>query len=640
MPTARPCMRLFVALAALVLLATASVGAAEDQNRSSEAEKQLLALLRSDAPAAEKAIACKKLAIYGSSAAVVDLAKLLPDPQLSSWARIALEVIPGKASGDALREATDSLEGNLLVGTINSIGVRRDARAVTLLAARLQDTDPEVASAAAVALGRIGNTAATNSLRKALAIVPFNVRSAVAEGCVLCAERMHDEGKSALAVEIYDQIRKADLPKQRILEATRGAILARGQAGIPLLVELLRSPDKKLFQLALGTAREFPGDEIDKALAAELDSAAPDHAALIVLAMADRPETVVLPAVLIAAAQGPKKVRLVAISTLGRVGDASCLSTLLDAAVDTDSDLSQTASRALADLAGEKVDAQIVALLPTAKSESYPLLIELVGQRRIEAVPALLVALDHSDQTVRSAALIALGETASLDHLPVLISQVVSSKYPDDAPVAQQALRAASIRMPDREACASELAMALERSPVETKSALLEILSDVGGARALQTLSVAAKSNAPELQDTASRLLGKWNNVDAAPILLDLAETAPQPKYQVRALRGYIGLVRKFAMPEPQRDAMCRKAFDTARQTAEQKLVLDVLKIHPSREGLRLAIDAAQIPELKEEASQAVLVIARKLSEKGVDVNELLSRSGLEEVKLEIIKPD
>ncbi|HJN65440.1 MAG TPA: HEAT repeat domain-containing protein [Pirellulales bacterium] len=640
MPTARPCMRLFVALAALVLLATASFGAAEDQNRSSEAEKQLLALLRSDAPAAEKAIACKKLAIYGSSAAVVDLAKLLPDPQLSSWARIALEVIPGKASGDALREATDSLEGNLLVGTINSIGVRRDARAVTLLAARLQDTDPEVASAAAVALGRIGNTAATNSLRKALAIVPFNVRSAVAEGCVLCAERMHSEGKSALAVEIYDQIRKADLPKQRILEATRGAILARGQAGIPLLVELLRSPDKKLFQLALGTAREFPGDEIDKALAAELDSASPDRAALIVLAMADRPETVVLPAVLIAAAQGPKKVRLVAISTLGRVGDASCLSTLLDAAVDTDSDLSQTASRALADLAGEKVDAQIVALLPTAKSESYPLLIELVGQRRIEAVPALLVALDHSDQTVRSAALIALGETASLDHLPVLISQVVSPKYPDDAPVAQQALRAASIRMPDREACASELAMALERSPVETKSALLEILSDVGGARALQTLSVAAKSNAPELQDTASRLLGKWNNVDAAPILLDLAETAPQPKYQVRALRGYIGLVRKFAMPEPQRDAMCRKAFDTARQTAEQKLVLDVLKIHPSSEGLRLAIDAAQIPELKEEASQAVLVIARKLSEKGVDVNELLSRSGLEEVKLEIIKPD
>ena len=626
-------MRSVVALTALVLLATASASAAEDQNRSSDKEKQLLALLRSDTPASEKAIACKQLAIYGSSAAVGDLAKLLPDPQLSSWTRIALEAIPGKAAGDALREATDSLEGNLLVGTINSIGVRRDADAVPLLATRLQDKDPEVASAAAVALGRIGNAAATESLRKALAGTPFNVRSAVAEGCVLCAERMHAEGNSAEAVEIYDIIRYAELPKQRILEATRGAILARGQAGIPLLVELFGSPDKKLFQLALGTAREFPGNEIDKALAAELDRATPDRAALIVLAMADRPETIVLPAVLKAADQGPKQVRLAAITTLGRVGDASCLFTLLDAAGDADADLSRTARRALADLAGEKVDAQIVALLPTAKTESYPLLIELVGHRRIEAVPALLEALDHSDQVVRNAALTALGETVSLDRLSVLISQVVSPQYPDDAPVAQQALRAASIRMPDRETCASELAMALDRSPAETKSTLLEIISDVGGAKALQTLAVAAKSHAPELQDTGSRLLGKWNNVDAAPILLDLAETAPQPKYQIRALRGYIGLARKFSMPEAQRDAMCRKAFDTARQTAEQKLVLDVLKIHPSPEGLRLAIAAAQIPELKEEASQAALIIARKVREKGVDVSGLLSKAGLEEVK-------
>ena len=66
-------------------------------------EKESLAVLRSDAPAADKAIACKKLAIYGSSASVGDLAKLLPDPQLSSWTRIALEAIPGPEADEALR---------------------------------------------------------------------------------------------------------------------------------------------------------------------------------------------------------------------------------------------------------------------------------------------------------------------------------------------------------------------------------------------------------------------------------------------------------------------------------------------------------------------------------------------------------
>src|SRR5262245_54451296 len=211
--------------AALVVLAATSAWADDAANTASE--KDLLAVLRSDKPAADKALACKRLAIYGSGESVAYLAKLLSDPQLASWARIALEAIPGKASDEALRKAAESLEGKLLVGTINSIGVRRDAGATEGLIARLQDKDVEVASAAAVALGRIANAAAVKSLRGMLAPAPVKVRSAVAEGCVLCAERLHNEGKSAEAAAIYDEVRKAEVPKQRIIEATRGAILAR-----------------------------------------------------------------------------------------------------------------------------------------------------------------------------------------------------------------------------------------------------------------------------------------------------------------------------------------------------------------------------------------------------------------------------
>ena len=60
-----------------VTSATASF-AQESSNESLQKEKELLAVLRSDSPAAEKAITCKRLAIYGSSAAIGDLAKLLP----------------------------------------------------------------------------------------------------------------------------------------------------------------------------------------------------------------------------------------------------------------------------------------------------------------------------------------------------------------------------------------------------------------------------------------------------------------------------------------------------------------------------------------------------------------------------------
>ena len=622
-------------LVALALIVTSTTAWADEAK-----EKELLAVLRSDAPAGEKAITCKKLAVYGSSESVPELAKLLSDPQLSSWSRIALEAIPGKEADAALRKGSESLEGLLLIGTINSIGVRRDADAVELLTGRVTDKDEEVASAAAVALGRIGNDAATKSLRAALASGPAKVRSAVAEGCVLCAEKRHNEGKSSEAIAIYDEVRKAELPKQRIVEATRGAILARKQEGIPLLLEQLRSADKKMVELALGTAREFPGKEIDTALADELAKAKPELGALIILAMADRPDTVVVSAVSKAAVSGPKPLRLAAISALSRVGDASSLDSLLSTAVDADEDLAIAAKATLAELPGDKVDSQIGTMLPNAKGKSQLVLIELVGQRRIESTPALLKALDSSDKKIRGAALIALGETVSLKGLPVLISQAIAPKNADDAADAQQALKAASIRMPDREACATELAAAVDRAPAASKILLLDILGDVGGEKALKALGAAAKGNDPQLQDAGSRILGKWSSIDAAPVLLDLAKTGPAAQFRLRGLKGYISLARRFAMPDQDRADMCQKAFDLSKQPAEQKLVLDVCRIHPSTETLKLAIKLMQIPDLKEDATQTTLIVAQKLGAKGIDVKDQLSKAGFEKVKVEITKAE
>ena len=78
-------------LAAILSLSAPSASFGQDPNARDEAS--LLAVLNSDAPAADKALACKSLAVYGSAEAVPDLARLLPDEQLSSWARIPLEGI-------------------------------------------------------------------------------------------------------------------------------------------------------------------------------------------------------------------------------------------------------------------------------------------------------------------------------------------------------------------------------------------------------------------------------------------------------------------------------------------------------------------------------------------------------------------
>ena len=107
--------------AILVTLVTVAFPLSEvvAQSTAPKTEKELLAVLRSDAPKAEKALACKNLSVYGSKEAVGDLAKLLGDEQLASWARTPLEAIPGDEANEALRKASESLKGQLLVGVIN-----------------------------------------------------------------------------------------------------------------------------------------------------------------------------------------------------------------------------------------------------------------------------------------------------------------------------------------------------------------------------------------------------------------------------------------------------------------------------------------------------------------------------------------
>ena len=629
-----------VALLAAIVTASIVTAAACPAWAADEKEQALIDIVRSDSsPKAEKAITCKRLAVFGTKDAVPALAALLPDAELTSWARIALEAIPGPEADAALRDALDAVEGRTLVGVINSIAVRGDAAAVDGLTEKLSDADTSVADAAAVALGKIGGASATETLEKALADGPAAVRSAAAEGCILSAEKLLAAGDAAAAAALYDNVRTAKVPRQRIIEATRGAILARKADGIELLVETLGTNDKAIFNIGVSTAREMPGAEVTKALAGQLGNVTVGRQAALIAALAVRDDEAVLPAVLGAVKDGPDNVRIAAVGILKQVGDASCVPVLLEVAAGSDANLAATATEAVEGLPGDGVDADLAARLADADGKMRRVLIEVAGRRRIEAATsALLEAADDSDAAVRSAALTALGSTVGPDDLAFLISRVVTPKNVADTPVATKALQAACIRMPDGNACAARLGIAMSGKDVSTQCAVLEILGAMGSPRALAIIGAAAKANNPEIQDVATRLLGGWMTNDAAPVLLDLAKTLDEDKYKIRAMRGYIRILRQFVIPSAERAKMCRAGLDACERDAEKRLLLEVMERYPSLDMLKVAADAAKDPALKQDAGEIVLLIAQKVGGGDVDVQALLAQLGQGPVKIEIVK--
>jgi HEAT repeat protein len=602
-------------VAASTMAASQSSPAPANAQNAKDRERELIAVLKSDAPAGEKAITCKRLSVSGTQEAVPALAPLLLDKDLSSWARIALEVIPGPEADAALRNAMGKAEGRLLIGVINSIGVRRDAQAVDGLAARLKDADADVASAAAVALGHIGGDPAAKALERFLADAPATVRPAAAEGCILCAERSLAEGKSAAAAKLYDTVRQANLPKQKLLEATRGAILARQSAGIGLLVEQLRSADKAYFSIGLRTARELAGREVTEALAVELDRLSPARQPLLLLALADRSDAAVLPAVLKAAKTGPKDLRIAAVSVLTGLGNDSCVPVLLDAATGADADLSQAAKATLTRLPGKDVDADLLARLPKAAGKTRQVLLDLAGQRRMDgALPAILSSVEDADAGIRGAAVQALGVMGEDKQAADLVKLLQKTQSPKERADIEKALLAISGR--SGAGCVPHLLPLMQASDVALRTIGLHAMAVAGGPDALAAVKAAIEDKDETVQDEAARTLSTWPNnwpgdTAAAEALLTLAKSGKKMSHQVLGLRGYLQYVRgDKKLNDSGKVAKVNELLPLIQRPEEKRLAIGVIGAIRTAGSLELLATLASDPAIAEDACSAIVNLA------------------------------
>ncbi len=230
----------------------------------------------------------------------------------------------------------------------------------------------------------------------------------------------------------------------------------------------------------------------------------------------------------------------------------------------------------------------------------------------------LKAAIKNKDRDVRRAAIAALGETIEGKDLSLLAEQLASASS-EDLQTVEQALRSASVRMEDREATAKVLTTTMTGKSTAVKSKLLEILSEVGGTTALGAMRAAASGNDEVLRDTSTRLLGEWFDVDAGPVLYELAQLPPN-NYTVRVVRAYIRLARQFTMSDADRAEMVRKAMKISKREQEQQLVIEIMERYPSDEMLSAAMEVQTLPKLKEAAQRAIMMIAVKLPEsKSVD---------------------
>jgi HEAT repeat protein len=586
-----------------------------------EETRKLLAVLQSDAALPDKAHACQRLAEVGTPEAVPALAALLPDEHLSAYARSGLEGIPDPSAAAALRHSLATLTGPRLAGVIASLGVLRDAQAVPLLAQRLADPAAGVVQPALLALGRIATDAAIQLLRQALAGADAATRADAAAGCLLAAEQQWADGHADSAVALYDAVRQAQVPDPYRLGATRGAILARGPAGVPLLIEHLRSADPGLRATAFLTVHERPSDALANALNTELAQAPAERLPQLLTLLEDCHNTQSLAVLRGKATSADPATRRAALAVLGTLGDATAADVLLAAvAANRDPEESTIAVNSLRRIAGTTVDEQILKALASATSPGQRLpLVRLLEARGVtRASNELLTQAATGDAEVSVAALHALKSLAGAPELPALIA--LTKACQDDA--VRDAAEGATIAVCMRaEATAPVTATVLAELTQATAPAVrnswIRILSALGAANALPALRAALNDADATVASTAITQLGRWP--DPAPVedLLAIVATDAEPLRRQRALASVLRLAAAAAAKQQRPDDIVvgwlRRANRVATSSEDQRLIISVLGRLRHPESLRLLLPYLDDPGVQTEAALAVVQIAPAL---------------------------
>jgi len=577
-----------------------------------ESEDQYLATLRrADASLFEKSLACKRLAVVGTEAAVPVLAELLEDEKLSHLARYALEPVPSPQVDKAFVASLSTLSGKNLVGVINSIANRGKTEALEPLSKLIAGDDKTVASAAAHAVARLGTP-------KAAEILEQSMSKGFAAASLVCGKRLAAQGNKEEAVQLLSKtFDHPDAPEHVRLAAMLQLVTIQGADGQDTLASAIQSDNPDTFNMALRVARLLPAAIALPSVVNAIEGTTPARTALLVVLLGDLGESDGLPAVIRAAGSKDPAVRVASLQALSKLGNAVHVPLLVDAAFEGPTAVTEQAHAALAKLPGAEVDKSVLDLLDDPKRRSTA--IRVIRQRRIEAAVPRLLSLTGGPDRLEVVA--ALGETVPLDKMDVLF-KLLGADSAELREAAQQAIHAACDRMPDRDATAAELSKFLS---ADTAEFVMNELRLLGGEKALQVVSDAVEGNDDVLKDHASRALGEWLDITAAPVLLKLARVEGESKYGIRAVKGFIRLARQFSMPETKRMLMCRIALQAASRDSERRLVFEVLRRYPSLEALKVTVEAAKHAALRKDAQRTARAIANKLGPSD-EVNKLLNK--------------
>ncbi|MEZ6120743.1 MAG: hypothetical protein R3C28_29780 [Pirellulaceae bacterium] len=388
---------------------------------------------------------------------------------------------------------------------------------------------------------------------------------------------------------------------------------------IAMVIDFMSDTDKDIRSLAFEQIRtKAKGEAATKRFAEQLDKLPVDGQIGLLSALADRADSAAKPAVdaLLETAQGIS-LTVAAIEAVGRLGDETDVAKLVSFLKGSNADITAAARGALVRLPGEQTPQNILQACAAADAKTQVQLIEILAERRsLDTIPQLLQMAIDNDASVRSAAMTALGELASSEHVAGMAQGVLKAAKGKEQAAAEKNLMFVCERMDDVDQRAIPLLDAMKKMKTDDRLAMMSTLGRIGGKPALTEVEKAIASRNGAEHSAGIRAISNWPDASVSERLIQLAKSDKHDSHR-RTLR--MALIRMAPLPDGRTDeqklTLLKTAYKLAADDKERNYAIQRAAAIRLPETLRFVVPFLKNSKLQNEACQTIVQLAhdRKL---------------------------
>ena len=239
-------------------------------------------------------------------------------------------------------------------------------------------------------------------------------------------------------------------------------------------------------------------------------------------------------------------------------------------------------------------------------------LIEVLAERRaLTTVGDLLIAATGDDAKVRRAAMVALAQLASANHLPGMFKAVLKAENGTEREAAEKAVAVVAGGIDDADSRASAMLLAWAKFNAQDQIVLLPTLGRVGGVKIYAVVKRAMADEDLARREAGLRALCNWPDSTVLDELLEAAEKADSLAHRAMIFQAFVRIgSTRDNRTDLERLARMKQAMAAAKTAEERALVVNRCRTSYSIESLRYVLPFLDQPEFVQLACETIVELA------------------------------